>query len=94
MQIVLFGFFSFAGTYIFWKFFRVKPAENQSRTLNNRMAQLMGTKVSLLQAITAGRGKVQIQDALWSVQCEEDLPQGALVEVIDSKDGVLIVKKV
>ena len=93
-QLVLFGIFSLVGTFIFWKYFRVRPAENATSTLNNRKAQLVGMRASLLQPVLRGRGKVQIQDALWTVTCEEDLPQGALVEVVGYDDTALHVKKV
>lgn len=93
-QVVLFGVFSLAGTFIFWKYFRVKPAENATSTLNNRKAQLIGMRASLLQPVQSGRGKVQIQDALWTVTCAEDLPQGVLVEVTGYDDKALHVKKV
>lgn len=93
-QLVLFGVFSMMGTFVFWKYFRVKPAENATTTLNNRKAQLVGMRASLLQPVLSGRGKVQIQDALWTVTCAEDLPQGALVEVVGYDDASLHVKKV
>lgn len=92
-QLVLFGVFSLIGTAIFWKFFRVKPAENATTRLNNRKAQLVGMRASLMQAVQNGRGRVQIQDALWTVTCEEDLPQGTLVEVVGYDDAALHVKK-
>lgn len=93
-QLVLFGVFSLAGTFIFWKYFRVRPAENATSTLNNRKAQLVGMRASLLHPVRSGRGKVQIQDALWTVTCAEDLPQGTLVEVVGYDDATLHVKKV
>lgn len=93
-QLVLFGVFSMIGTGIFWRFFRVKPADNATSKLNNRRAQLIGMRASLLHAVQSGRGKVQIQDALWTVSCEEDLPQGTLVEVVGYDDSALHVKKI
>jgi membrane protein implicated in regulation of membrane protease activity len=93
-QLVLFGILAVVGTGIFWRFFRVKPADNATGKLNNRRAQLIGMRVSLLQPVHGGRGKVQIQDALWTVSCEEDLPQGTLVEVVGYDDNALQVKKI
>lgn len=93
-QLVLFGTFAMVGTGIFWRFFRVKPVDNATTKLNNRRAQLIGARASLLQPVLNGRGKVQIQDALWTVTCEIDLPQGALVEVTGYDDNALHVKKV
>ncbi|MCR6653774.1 MAG: NfeD family protein [Cellvibrionaceae bacterium] len=93
-QVVLFGILAVIGTGIFWRFFRVKPVGNATEKLNNRRAQLIGMRASLLYPVQGGRGKVQIQDALWTVSCEEDLPQGTLVEVVGYDDSTLRVKKI
>lgn len=91
VQFVVFGVLALLGTAIFWKFFKVTPVENETSRLNNRMAQLVGTKASVLVEIKAGRGKVQIQDALWTVTCGQDLPVGTLVEVTGYDESVLHV---
>jgi membrane protein implicated in regulation of membrane protease activity len=93
-QVFWFGVLSLLGTVIFWRYFRVKPAENATSKLNNRKAQLVGMRASLLLPVKGGRGKVQIQDALWTVSCEQDLPEGTLVEVVGYDDDALLVKKV
>lgn len=94
VQLVVFGIFAVIGTGIFWRFFRVKPVDNATSKLNNRRAQLVGMRASLLQGVQGGRGKVQIQDALWTVSCQEDLPAGALVEVVGYDNDTLQVKKI
>lgn len=94
LQMVLFGVFALLGTIIFWTFFRVRSADNETTKLNNRLAQLVGVRVSLMTNIKGGRGKVQIQDALWTVSCQEDLPMGTLVEVTGYDDAILHVTKV
>jgi membrane protein implicated in regulation of membrane protease activity len=94
VQLVVFGIFAVIGTGIFWRFFRVKPVDNATSKLNNRRAQLVGMRASLLQGVQGGRGKVQIQDALWTVSCQEDLPAGTLVEVVGYDNDTLQVKKI
>lgn len=94
VQFVVFGVLALLGTAIFWRFFRVGSTENETSKLNNRMAQLVGMRASLLIAVKSGRGKVQIQDALWSVSCDEDLPVGTLVEVTGYEDSILHVVKI
>lgn len=93
-QFVIFGVASVVATFVFWKFFRVSQIENDTGKLNNRAAQMVGTKVSVLVDIKSGRGKVQIQDALWNVSCEQDLPAGKLVEVVGYSESTLHVKPV
>ncbi len=90
-QFMLFGLLSLVATIVFWRFFRVKHSENETGKLNNRMAQLVGMRASLLIEIKAGRGKIQIQDALWAVSCNEDLPVGTMVEVTGYDEALLTV---
>lgn len=90
-QLVLFGVLAIIATVVFWKFFRVAPAENETSKLNNRMAQLVGIRASVLVEIKGGRGKVQIQDALWTVTCGQDVPAGTLVEITGYDESVLYV---
>jgi inner membrane protein len=94
LQIALFAVFSFVGTLLFWKYFRAKPEENATRMLNNRKAQLIGMRAPLLESVVSGRGKIQIQDALWTVIADEDFPKGTLVEVCGYEDSALKVKKI
>lgn len=91
VQFVLFGVLALAFTGAFWRFFRVKHSDNETDKLNNRMAQLVGTRASVLIAIKAGRGKIQVQDALWAVSCDKDLPVGAMVEVVGYDESLLSV---
>ncbi len=93
-QLLMFGVLALLGTVIFWRFFRVGKADNETTKLNNRMAQLVGVRASLLIEVKGGRGKVQIQDALWAVSCTEDLKVGTLVEVVGYDDNFLHVVKV
>lgn len=91
VQFVIFGVLALIATMIFWKFFRVPQLDNETSKLNNKMARLVGMRASLLVEVKAGRGKVQIQDALWTVACESDIPVGTIVEVTGYDDSVLHV---
>lgn len=93
-QLVIFGVLTLIFTILFWKFFRIGTAENATSKLNNRMAQLIGIRASLIVGVKGGRGKAQIQDALWTVTCEVDLPAGTLVEVTGYEGDMLHVTKV
>lgn len=52
-----------------------------SSGLNRRSAQLVGRKVVLAEAIVNGRGKVNIDDTLWTAR-GDDLPAGQKVEIV------------
>lgn len=94
LQWAMFVIFSFAGTIIYWRYFRVKPAQNATEKLAKRKPALIGTRASLLVAVRDGRGKVQIGDAVWSAACGQDLPAGTIVEVTGYDDQSLHVSRV
>lgn len=94
LQLALFAVFSLAGTAVYWRYFRLKPAENATEKLGKRKAKLIGTRASLLARTKDGRGRVQIHDALWPVVCGQDLPAGTIVEVTGFDDQGLHVSNV
>jgi hypothetical protein len=61
-------------------------------TLNRRMYGYIGRTYFLDQAIENGRGKVRIDDTLWSVE-GPDLPAGARVTVKEVRGLTLLVEK-
>mgnify|MGYP001953369081 CR=1 FL=1 len=91
MQILWFGAFSVITTVIHWKKFRATLQESDQPLLNKRTQQLIGTSVALLEPIKNGTGKVQIADALWTVQGPE-LDAGAQVKVVAVNAMVLVVE--
>lgn len=91
VQLACFGVFFVIATIVHFVWFRVKPPKNETARVEKRAARLIGRKASLLAAVKSGYGKVQIQDAIWTVTCEENLPVGHLVEVIGYEKAVLQV---
>jgi inner membrane protein len=67
---------------------RHAPAPSDQPLLNRRAEQLVGRVFPLATAIRNGRGKVQVGDALWSVE-GEDLEAGREVRVI-AVDGLVL----
>lgn len=90
-QILWFGAFSVITTVIYWKKFRATLQESDQPLLNKRTQQLIGMSVPLLEPIKNGTGKVQIADALWTVQGPE-LDAGAQVKVVAVNAMVLVVE--
>ena len=91
-ECVLFSVMAVASTWIYWNFLRPNPSDSEDPLLNNRMARLVGTKTILVTAISSGVGKVQISDALWTVECENDLPEQTPVEITGYRDSTLLVR--
>ena len=90
-QVLWFGVFSVITTVIYWKKFRASLQESDQPLLNKRTQQLIGTSVPLLESIKNGTGKVQIADALWTVQ-GADAEAGVQVKVVSAEGMVLIVE--
>lgn len=91
-QYVLFACFSVVITIIYWKKFRKFNDVTESPLLNSRTAQLIGRNASLITPIQNGTGKIQIQDALWTVSCSEDLTVGTVVDIVGADGMTLLVK--
>ena len=79
---------------VYWRYFRPPLAPNETSKLTKRVARLVGMRASLMEASKGGRAKVQIQDALWAVTCDKDLPAGTMVEVTGYEGSVLNVSKI
>ncbi len=91
-QFILFAVLSVAITLVYWKKFRKFNNKTEQPLLNSRTARLIGRSVSLFTPIQGGTGKVQIEDALWTVSCNEDLPQGTIVDIVGAEGMTLLVR--
>lgn len=80
-----------AGFFIWFKCFRLPNRAALTSYQKRRMAALVGKQASLLTPIRSGKGRLQLQDALWRVTCEQDLPAGQIVEVVGYSDKALHV---
>jgi len=91
-QFIIFAFSAVILTLVYWKRFRKFNNKTEQPLLNSRMERLIGRRVSLITPLRDGTGKVQIEDALWTVVCDEDLEQGSIVDIVGAKGMALIVK--
>ena len=64
-----------------------------SRFLNQRNLSYIGREFVLDRPITAGQGKVRIDDGFWLVACARDLPAGARVRVVGAEGAVLRIQE-
>lgn len=90
-QIGAFVVLSFVSIQVYRKWFRQRARESDRPTLNRRAAQHVGRVVPLEQAIEAGRGRVKIGDAFWTVH-GPDLPAGTPVRVVGTDGSNLQVE--
>ena len=89
-QVAAFVVLSFASIQVYRKLVRGRGRERESDrpTLNRRAYQHIGRVVPLEQAVVAGRGRIKIGDAFWTVE-GPDLPAGTPVKVTGT-DGVIL----
>ena len=87
-QALIFGAFAATSVGLYMRFFRSREPQTDRPLLNKRAAQLIGREIALTEAISMGRAKVQIGDALWTLE-GPDLPVGTRVLVI-ATDGIVL----
>lgn len=90
-QFLFFAVLSVVVTLVYWKRFRRFNEKTEQPLLNARTQRLIGRKVPLLTPLKNGTGKVQIEDALWTVTSSQDLPQGAIVTITGAEGMTLLV---
>jgi len=62
------------------------------KRMNNRALRYIGRSAVLAEPIVHGRGKIQLEDSFWRVECDEDLPAGQSVVIYDAIGVILHVK--
>ena len=93
LQVGAFVVLSFVAIQVYRRWFRRGEPQSDRPDLNRRTAALVGQVVPLHDAIVAGRGRVQIADAYWTV-LGPDLPAGARVRIIGADGMQLLVEPV
>ena len=92
-QILIFAIVSFGSIFAWKKLKKDSPNDNtDAGTLNQRGKALVGRRIPLVEAITNGVGRVQIDDTFWRVEGPE-LDEKTLVSVIDADGATLKVEQ-
>ena len=84
-QLALFSVLAVIFTLFYWKKFRAFNLKSDNPTINDRAAQLIGTRLPLTEPVINGQGRIQIGDTFWKVYADEDIASGKTVEVTASK---------
>ena len=91
VQVIAFVVLSFVSIQVYRRWFRKREPRSVRPALNRRTAALIGQVSSLQEPIVAGRGRVQIADAYWTV-LGPDLPAGTRVRVTGAEGMQLQVE--
>ena len=91
IQLLIFATLSIVSIFIWRRYGIQHRPETDHPLLNKRGAQYIGRTFSLIEPIENGRGKIKVDDSIWTVQ-GEDCPLETKVEVIAIKGTLFDVK--
>lgn len=90
-QAILFAVLSVLICFVYWKY--IRPAtelRDDQPLLNKKGARMIGRRVTVVEAIVNGRGKVKIGDSVWLAE-GIDKEVGSVVEVVSVSGTTLTV---
>ena len=93
-QVVLFAVLAFVSYFpVRWAARRLRTGDEAvDGTLNRRGRSAIGHHVTVIEAIEDGYGAVKVGDSRWRATCQQDLPMGSKVEVVDVEGTTLKVR--
>lgn len=95
MQWLSFATFSLATTWLWWRRQWSKDKEDdQSRDLNQKYKQLIGQTLTLEEDCTAGINRIRVADTTWSAQCDQAIPAGTRVKIVNVEGIILVIKPI
>ncbi|GAB2177115.1 NfeD family protein [Dongia sp. agr-C8] len=92
VQLILFAALSGLSVLGWYKFGRKMTIATDDVNLNRRGDSLVGRTGALVEPIVNGRGRVKIDDSVWSAE-GDDAPDGAKVLVTGVRGAVLTVER-
>ena len=91
IQLIIFGLLSITSIFIWRRYGNQQLTETDHPLLNKRGEQYIGRTFSLVEPIENGRGKIKVDDSIWTVQ-GNDCPIETKVEVTAVNGTVFEVK--
>ena len=89
-QLILFSIDAVIFTILYLKFFKNFNQQTDAPELNDRAAQLIGTRFQLEQALN-GQGSVQLGDTRWKMTCDGEIEAGSQVQITGSNGMTLVI---
>lgn len=91
-QFTLFGVLALASVFFGRRWYLSSNVESEDPLLNDRSARLIGTTVTVVEAVTPTSGRVKVGDGEWPAQGPA-MQAGSYAKVMDVKGGVLLLEK-
>jgi len=90
VQWIAFAVLSLVAIVVGRKFYDSRNSITDEPLLNQRSAQLVGRKATLIDAIVDGTGRAKVGDTIWRVE-GPDMDAGTTMVVSEAKEHVLIL---
>ncbi|WP_156679201.1 NfeD family protein [Sphingomonas profundi] len=91
-QVAVFAVAAIGAVYAARRWFAANPVASPDPLLNDRAARLIGTLVTVVEPIAAGRGRVRVGDGVWNAAGADALP-GDTVRVTGADGTTLLVER-
>lgn len=92
-QLTLFGISTIASVLLGRRWYLSNVVKSEDPLLNDRVARLIGTTVTVVEPVGAHSGRAKVGDGVWSARGPA-LPVGAAARVVDVTNGVLILEEI
>jgi membrane protein implicated in regulation of membrane protease activity len=90
-QVMLFALQSMASVYAGRRWYAAHDVPSADPKLNDRAARLVGSRVTVVAAISGGEGRVKVGDGVWTCR-GPDCPEGTAVRVTGCQGNCLTVE--
>lgn len=90
-QLLLFSVFAVGAVYGARRWYRDNPVASEDPLLNDRGARMIGSTVTIVEAVSATSGRAKVGDSVWPAH-GPDLEAGTKARVIAVIDGVVEVE--
>lgn len=90
VQWIVFAILSLVAILVGRKYYDPRNSETDEPLLNQRSAQLVGSKATLIEAIKDGSGRAKVGDTIWRVE-GPDMDAGTTMVVAEANEHVLIL---
>ncbi len=93
LQLVLFAGLAIASIYIGRRWTDSRQIASDDPLLNDRLARLVGERVTVVEPIAHGEGRVRVGDSVWPARGADAAP-GSVLVVTGATGGVLDVSAI
>lgn len=94
LQMIIFGVLSVVSVIVYQAYKKSNPDISDQPALNRRGEQYVGRVFNLEEPIVNGVGKIKVDDSIWKVNSDIDMPDDAKVKVIAIEGTVFKVEAV